>query len=116
MNTNTIFFGWNRSIPGRERASASHFEEFVQYLNELQQNNTLESYDIVFLTPHSGNMNGFFLLRGESGNLDTLLGSKEWVTHVTRASLHLDEAGVVRGYTGKEVMEQMNLWTESIPG
>jgi hypothetical protein len=29
MNSNVIFFGWNRSIPGRERLSAAHFSEFV---------------------------------------------------------------------------------------
>ena len=34
MRSNTIFFGWNRSIPGWERTSAEHFQEFVQYLGE----------------------------------------------------------------------------------
>ena len=115
MNTNSVFFGWNRSIPGREGLSAQHFDEFVQYLEELKQSETIRSYDVVFLVPHGGDMNGFFLLHGEPGNLDTLLGSKEWVTHITRASLHLEEAGVVRGYTGNLVKDQMNLWMENIP-
>jgi hypothetical protein len=30
--SNAIFFGWNRSMPGRERLSAQHFDEFVAYL------------------------------------------------------------------------------------
>ena len=30
MSSNVIFFGWNRSIPGRERLSAEHFGEFGQ--------------------------------------------------------------------------------------
>jgi len=29
MSSNAIFFGWNRSLPGRERQSAEHFGEFV---------------------------------------------------------------------------------------
>lgn len=35
MSTNTIFYGWKRSLPGRERLSASHFEEYMGYLAGL---------------------------------------------------------------------------------
>jgi len=28
MDRNTIFFAWNRSIPGREQVSGQHFEGF----------------------------------------------------------------------------------------
>ena len=37
MGFNTVFFGWNRSIPGRERLSGAHFEDFVGYLTGLQK-------------------------------------------------------------------------------
>ncbi len=37
MGSNVMLFGWNRSIPGREKVSAQHFEEFVTYLRGLQQ-------------------------------------------------------------------------------
>jgi hypothetical protein len=30
MASNVILFGWNRSIPGREKVSAGHFDEFVK--------------------------------------------------------------------------------------
>jgi arylsulfatase len=26
-----MLFGWNRSIPGREKLSNEHFQDFVQY-------------------------------------------------------------------------------------
>jgi hypothetical protein len=29
MGPNVILFGWNRSIPGRERTAAAHFQELV---------------------------------------------------------------------------------------
>ena len=32
MSSNVMLFGWNRPIPGQEKVSAQHFEEFVQYL------------------------------------------------------------------------------------
>jgi hypothetical protein len=37
MSTNVVFFAWNRSIPGRERISAEHFQQFSQYVAGLQQ-------------------------------------------------------------------------------
>ncbi len=60
-------------------------------------------------------MNGFVLLKSESRKLDALISTTEWVTHITRASLHLDGSGVMCGVTGNEVMEPMALWTSVIP-
>ena len=116
MSTNMVIFGWNRPIPGRERMSEKHFEDFVGYCTELKKNNTIESFDIIFLDPHGGDMNGFFLVRGEPGSLDRMISSKEWVNHITRATMHLEGVGVVRGQTGDLVMEMMNTWRENIPG
>jgi hypothetical protein len=115
MGSNVILFGWNRSLPGREKVSAQHFEEFVGYLGGLQQKGAIQSFDIVFLDTHGGDLNGFFLIKGDSANLDALVATNEWVTHITRAAFHLDGSGVVRGVTGDEVMGRMGLWTSLIP-
>lgn len=115
MSSNVIFFGWNRPLPGRERLSAAHFQEFVQYLGGLQQNGTIESFDVVFLNPHGGDLNGFFLIRGDRGKLAELVQSADWTTHMTRASLHLDGSGAVPGVTGEAVHERMKLWTSLLP-
>jgi len=115
MGTNAILFGWNRSIPGREKVSAQHFEEFVKYLGGLQQKGAIQSFDVVFLDAHGGDLNGFFLIKGDSTKLDVLVGTTEWITHITRAELHLDGSGVVRGITGDEIMGRMALWTSLIP-
>ncbi len=115
MSSNAIFFGWNRSLPGRERQSAEHFGEFVVYLNELQKNGNIHSYHVMFLNPHGGDMNGFFLIRGDSARLDALMASDDWVRHMTRAAMHLASAGAVRGVTGDAVMQRMDLWRGLIP-
>jgi hypothetical protein len=115
MGSNLVFFAWNRSIPGRERLSAEHFEEFVQYLSGLQEQGTIQSFDTVFLDLHGGDLNGFFLIRGECARLDTLLASTEWQTHMIRASLHLEGSGAVRGRTGELVNERMILWSKNLP-
>ena len=115
MTSNALLFGWNRSIPGREKVSAQHFNEFVQYLGSLQQNGEIQSFDIVFLDVHGGDLNGFFLIKGDSAKLDALAATTEWITHITRAALHLDGSGVVRGVTGDAVEGRMALWTSVIP-
>jgi hypothetical protein len=115
MGTNVVLFGWNRSIPGREKVSAQHFEEFVTYLGGLQQKGTIQSFDVVFLDPHGGDLNGFFLIKGDPANLDVLVSTTEWVTHITRAMLHLEGSGVIRGITGDEIAGRMALWTGAIP-
>ena len=115
MGSNVVFFGWNRPIPGRERVSGQHFQEFVQYLGGLQRSGGIQSFDTVFLDTHGGDLNGFFLIRGESAKLDALVSSSEWETHLTRAALHLEGSGAIRGVTGELIMERMNLWTKMIP-
>jgi hypothetical protein len=115
MDSSVIVFGWNRSIPGREKVSARHFDDFVKYLGGLQQKGAIKTFDIVFLDVHGGDLNGFFMIRGESGKLDTLVSTTDWITHITRASLHLEGAGVIRGVTGDEIMKRMAIWTSAIP-
>jgi hypothetical protein len=115
MSSNVIFFGWNRPVPGREGMSAEHFQEFMQYAGGLQQDGTIQSVEPVFLDAHGGDLNGFILIKGESAKLDALVSSEAWVTHMTRAGLHLEGSGAVRGATGDLVMERMSLWTGLIP-
>jgi hypothetical protein len=115
MDSSVILFGWNRSIPGRERVSAAHFDEFVKYLGGLQQKGAIGAFDVVFLDVHGGDLNGFFMIRGESGKLDMLVSTTDWVTHITRAALHLEGSGVIRGVTGDEVMKRMAIWTSVLP-
>ncbi len=115
MASSVVLFGWNRSIPGREKISAGHFDEFLKYLGGLQQKGAIETFDVVFLDIHGGDLNGFVLIKGESAKLDTLLSTTDWITHITRASLHLDGSGVIRGVTGDEVMKRMAIWMTAIP-
>jgi len=115
MNSNAIFFGWNSSIPGREQLSAQHFQEFVQYLGGLQQGGRIASFESFFLDPHGGDMNGGFLIRGEPGKLDAVMASSEWITHITRAALHLQGSGAVRAVTGQAVLDRLALWTGLLP-
>jgi hypothetical protein len=115
MSLNALFFGWNRPIPGRERMSAEHFGAFVNYLTGLQQKGVIRSFEPVLLDPHGGDLNGFFLIRGDSDKLDGMISSPAWIEHMTRASIHLEGRGVIRALTGELIQQRMNLWTGMLP-
>ena len=116
MSTGVIFYGWDKSIPGREQMSAAHFQDYLAYLAGLQQSGAIDSYDVVLLNPHGGDLNGFFLIRGEIEQLNALQETEEYQNHVTRGSLHLQGDGAIRGVTGEGVMEWMARWTANLPG
>ena len=116
MASNALFFSWTRSIPGRETMSAEHFTQFVGYLTNLKTTGTITSFDPVFLNPATGAaVNGFFLLQGDSQKLHALSETHEWLEHITRASMHLENVGVVFGASGGEIMNRMQIWTKAIP-
>jgi hypothetical protein len=108
-----------KAANGRECArldgNTQHFGSFVQYLGGLQKKGTIKSFDTVFLDPHGGDLNGFFLMRGEPSQLDALMSSPEWISHVTRASIHLEGSGMMRGVTGDLIQPRMELWTGMLP-
>src|SRR5215212_1826611 len=113
--SNTLFFGWNRSIPGREMMSAEHFTSFVGYLTGLKGSGTITNFEPVFLNPYGASVNGFFLIQGDSQKLHALSETNEWIEHMTRASLHLEGMVAVFGISGAEIPNRMQLWTKTLP-
>lgn len=115
MSTNVIVYGWKQSIPGRESLSGQHFQEFLQYLQRQKEQGAIESYEPVLLEPHSGDLHGFFLIKGEPSKLASLTGSSEWVQHQVRAMLHMTGMTLMRGVAGPAVAERMGMWMNAIP-
>jgi non-ribosomal peptide synthetase component F len=115
MGPNVILFAWNRSLPGREKMSAQHFQEFVEFMTAQQKNGVIDSFDIVLLEPYGGAINGFFLMRGDPSKLRDLWATAEWIRHQVRGLLHLEGAAALRGVTGSAVAERMELWMKETP-
>jgi len=115
MNSNVLLFGWNRALPGREQMSSAHFDDFVAYLGGLQEKGAIAGFDVVLLEPHGGDLNGFFLLRGDRKQLDAVTASDAWAEHMVRATMHLDNHGFVRGFTGDAIGERMQIWRNHLP-
>ena len=72
MADEALFFGWGDIVPGREGKAVEVFDEAVQYYGQLQQDGRIESFEAWFLSPHGGDLAGFFLLRAEREQLDEI--------------------------------------------
>ena len=115
MSKDVIFVGWDRAVPGREKTGAALFQEYLQYLGGLKAAGSIDSFEVVLLTPHGGDLNGFFLIRGERSKLDDLVVSKEWFTFTTRSGQLLEGVGTIRGVCDEGVMEWFQIRCTLIP-
>jgi hypothetical protein len=115
MSINTIVYSWKRSLPGRERLSASHFREFSEFLDRMRQDGLVASFEPIFLEPNGANLGGFFLIKGEDEKLGQMLDRPEWREHVIRSMTHLDEPLLSYGASGDMARQWMDIWLAKLP-
>lgn len=113
--TNTLMYAWKRTLPGREKLSAAHFEDFFNYLAGLQKDGQIASFEPILLEPNGSSLNGFFLIRGDEAKLHEVTASEQWWDHLIRSMMHLDTPALLRGMSGSLVEERMKAWASKIP-
>ena len=109
MADSILFIGWGNPVRGREQKAQDVFQESVEYWGKLQSEGQIESFQVVFLAPHGGDLNGFAVFQGEDQKLDAIQHSDEFQRLITRADLIVDSLGVVPGVTGEELGAQLEL-------
>lgn len=113
MADEALFIGWGEVVRGREKKAVEVFNESVQYYGQLQQDGQIESIDAWFLAPHGGDLDGFFLLRGDREQLDEVRRSPEFERLQTRAGMIVDRTGTVNAYTGEALGRLMGQFQEA---
>lgn len=100
MATACLFLGWNRPTAGREReAWAMLTGETVEQIEMWKKEGWFESYAVVGLTPHGGDLNSFVLLEGDRAKLDELRRTDPFERFSMRLARLLDGYGVIPGVT-----------------
>jgi hypothetical protein len=112
MAGEALFLGWGPVVRGREQLALEVFQESIAYYGKLQQDGRIESFDAMLLAPHSGDLAGFIIMRGEQASLDSIRSSPEFLRVVTRASAVVDNVGVVPAYTGEALGQLMGIFGE----
>jgi hypothetical protein len=105
-----LFLGWGPPVHGRERKSLDVFNESIQWYGELQQAGSIESFEVVLLEPHGGDLDGFVLIRGTQDQISTLRASEEFERLTTRATLIVENVGVVGAYINEGLARGMGIY------
>lgn len=109
-----VFIGWGPPIRGREAKGLEVFDESVAYWGRLAAEGQIESFEVVILYPHGGELYGFALLRGGGESLDRLRASDEFNRLVARAGLVVEGLGVVSAALGESLGAQVQLYREQV--
>lgn len=110
MSGHAVMVGWNRPVPGREAMANELFEQVVGFLGERQASHDIDSFDVALLTPNSGTMKGFFLIRGDAPKLDAMTRTSGWLELITLSDGVMLDLMVSNAHVGASVMEQMARW------
>ena len=108
--SNAIVMGWNRAVPGREKQAMELFQSSMAYWEKKKSAGDINSFEAILMNAHGGDMNGFFLIKGDPAKLDKLTHEKDYVELVMKIELALDGFGAVRGFEGNRLMELMQSW------
>ena len=107
MADHALFIGWGEVISGREQHAARVFGETMAYFARLQLEGDIEGVEPYFLEPHGGDLNGFFLVRGEVDALSRVRSSEEFDNVILRATMVVQRMGVVSVTTGQALERQL---------
>jgi hypothetical protein len=109
-----LFIGWGAPVHGREAKGLEVFNEGVEFWGRLQQQGRIESFEVVLLYPHGGDLAGFSLLRGTHEQLNDVGGDEEFLRLTTRAGLIVEGLGVVRAVLGEGLEQQIGLFQQAV--
>jgi hypothetical protein len=116
MADRVLFVGWNRSVVGREQQAMQLFQKTVEFYGKLQADGRIEGFESVLLSAHGGDLNGFFLLKGEAQKLGELQGDTTFVDISIEAGYCLEGTGIVPGLIGEGVTNAFARWSKFIGG
>jgi hypothetical protein len=112
MAGDALFIGWGGVVRGREKQSLQVFQESMEYWGKLQQDGRIDSFDVLLLAPHGGDLNGFAVLRGDRQALGEIRFSDEFERLIARASAIIESPGVIPAYGGEALARQMGIFQE----
>ena len=113
MTDSALFIGWGATAAGREKQSVELFGESLRYLTKLVTEGRVASVEPFFLEPHGGDLEGFFVVRGELEELNTIRGEDSFRRLAVKAQVIVQHFGVVGAITGERLNKHMAWFAEA---
>ena len=95
-----LFVGWGAPVRGRETAGLGVFNEAIQWWGERQGAGEIESFEVVLLQPHGGDLAGFILVRGTEDQIAAARASDDFASLHVRANMVVEGLGIVNAFLG----------------
>jgi hypothetical protein len=109
-----LFTGWGPPVRGREAKGLEVFNEAVSFYGSQQESGAIESFEVVLLAPHGGDLAGFILVRGSEEQIAALRASDEFQRLNARAGLIVERFGVVDAAVDESIAEQISVYQAAI--
>jgi hypothetical protein len=109
-----LFIGWGDVVRGREDRALEVFNETVEYYGQLQSDGRIEDFEVALLEPHGGELQGYAHLRGSEDQISDLRRDEEFERLMTKASLIVDDLGVIGTAIGASLARAMSVYQEEI--
>jgi hypothetical protein len=109
-----LFIGWGQVVRGREERALEVFNETIELYGQMQSDGRIESFEVCLLQPHGGELGGFELIRGSEEQIDALRRSEDFERINTKASLIVDDLGIVDMLIGDGLGRAMAIYQEEI--
>ncbi len=113
MSDAALFIGWGATQAGRERKSVELFGESLKFLTKLVTEGRVASVEPFFLEPHGGDLEGFFLVRGDHDELNRIRAEDAFQRLATRAQVVVQNFGVIAAITGERLNKHMAWFAEA---
>jgi hypothetical protein len=109
-----LFTGWGDPVRGREQKGLEIFNEALTYWGQQQESGGIESFEVVFLYPHGGDLAGFILAKGSQEQIAAIRASEEFDRLNVRAAQIVENFGVVDAAVDDGVATQVQLYQEAV--
>jgi hypothetical protein len=109
-----LFVGWGPPVRGREEKGLEVFNEALAYYGQKQESGAIESFEVVLVAPHGGDLAGFILVRGSQEQLNALRLEDDFDRLNTRADQIVERFGVVDAAVGEGVGRAIAFYQEAI--
>jgi hypothetical protein len=109
-----LFIGWGQVVRGREDRALDVFNETIELYGQMESDGRIESFEVCLLQPHGGELGGFELIRGSEEQIDALRRSEDFERINTKASLIVDDLGIVDMLIGEGLGRAMAIYQEEI--
>ena len=114
MANAVLLIGWNRPVAGREQQGMDLFGKVMEYYTRSQSEGKIESFEPVILSAHGGDLNGFWLIKGDTAKLSAFRREDTFVEFITEAGFCMEGIGVIDGYIGEGVSDLLSRYSKLI--